>query len=250
MSAALDIAVLVVIGISVFLAAKQGFFRSLISLCGGIVSMVLAGAFGSKVGVLFNDMFVGKMVRAQVVKAFANIMNVQAGSNDTSQVLKNTDVLSLVNEMPDILKNTLKTFNIDPNAVSGLASNVEKNASLSVDAAKESIINYIATPLASAISYALGFLAVFLGCSLIFIIIGKCSGLILKAFPFLGGVNLLGGVAMGLVRGILIVCILSVAVVALSPAFAGQPDSVLSPDNINHTVLFKPLYNVTAFFIK
>ena len=135
MAIILDILVLVIMILSVWSAYRKGLIKTLFSLIGGIVAVILAVQLSVPVANWIDDRFVGPTVRDTVLTA----VNGSALGGSYDQALESIDVVEKLQEMPESLRSFLETLNVD---VDSIVSSAQQSQSDSI-AAKERLITSI-----------------------------------------------------------------------------------------------------------
>ena len=225
MSVIVDLILILIIAISVF----EGYKRGLIGSIAGTLSIIVAvsGAF------LFltpTAKFIDeKYVNSYVSEKTASTINV-----DFEQINQN-ELLEKVESQKDKILDVAEKFGIKRSD----AESVIKKAKEKTD--KTEIMTTMTAPMADKISRLLAFAVLFVGLSIVLKIIIIIVNSILK-LPILKETNRLLGLALGGIKGILIVGIISLIILNLIPRIQSIPGvNIQFGDIINSKIvqLFK-----------
>ena len=227
MNAVFDIMTVVVIGLSILIAVKKGLARSIIEFAGFLVSLFIAGMLSSSVGSWIYSIAVKPIFVGFATKKIGDIINTNA-----TTTINSTDVNKIFDNAPQQLVDLSKQFGVSLDSVKQVATSKVSEGSAAVTKA---IVDTIVTPLATRLSEVIAFILVFIVCLiLVRIIAGLLDGIM--NLPILGLFNKVGGAIFGVVRGVLLVCLLGTILTLLLPFIAPnqKPDDI-----INSTVTYK-----------
>lgn len=169
----LDIAILAIMGISVFFGFRKGFLRTITGLVAIVLSLILATTFHSVV--------------ADYLKSTALYQNVYESAYS---------VLKVQEEQPEGRKD-FGTGKLN------LPKDITKAVQQGVDAATQSVVDSLAETVANAAMNILSMLLLFIGIRLILLLITFLVG-IFRKLPLIGWCDGLLGALIGLLRGFLI----------------------------------------------
>ncbi len=197
----LDLLVVAVIGVSVFFAYKKGFIKTLFSLLGGLIAVVLAISLCTPVANWLNQAFVGPAVRNTVLTA----VNGSSLAQSYDDAINSVDVVGKLQEMPEKLRSFLEKLDVDVEKIVQSAEDVKAN---SVEV-KEKLIDSIAAPVSEMISKAVAMIGLVVVLFVLLFVASRLLDAIFRLLPFAGSFNKIGGVLFGALRGVLIVFLLS-----------------------------------------
>lgn len=227
----LDLLVLAILSLSVYLAYRKGLIRTLFSLVGFILSVVLALNLCSPVANWLDKEFVNPAVKETVLTA----VNGSEYSENYEDALGKIDVVTIFKDMPEELRDFLESLNVD---VDGLVSSAEQSDADSKDA-KASLIDSIASPISDAISKTvaiIGLLIIFFG---LLLLASRLLDAVFQVLPFGKTINSVGGILFGILRGALLVFIFSAVAYGFSAA-----RFLINFDQLNDTLLLKAINEI------
>lgn len=204
----IDLAVLLILILSVLFGFKKGFLKTVTGLAAMVISLILA----------------------MTLYPFAAEMIMKTPIYDT--VFENT---AAVIHVPDEETSRISDFGTGKlNLPRDFTNNLEKN----IDTASQNVSNTIADTVASAAVKIVSMLCVFLLARLLLMIVTAAAGLI-KKLPVIGWSDSLLGALFGLFRGLLILYIL-LAFVTFAATMS--PDGALARA-IKYSEFAKVMYN-------
>ncbi len=235
MIAILDVLTVILILGAIVLAASKGFIQAIINLLGTVVAFGAALFFSDFAVELINNKYVTPFFEKTASEAVGNFMTTQAV--DPAEFSRQFE--ELFTNAPQALQDMLNRFSAD-------ATDVYNAFLASPDsiAARDAAISAIIEPIASAVSLALGFLAVFIGT---YIVIKIAAFVIDSVFrlPVLKQINGFFGVLLGALQGILCVFILTAVVAYLAPTIENYSGETINQETIDESLVFKYFYNAS-----
>ncbi len=232
MSIIIDIIIIAIIAVSAFFAYKKGFIGTLFSLLGTIVAIVLSIMLCTPVSAFINDNFVNPTVKSYIIK----VVDTSSIGQSYEQALTNgADIVKKVKEMPASLKSVLDLAGIKTEDIIAEANKTEANAAQAVD----NLINKIATPISTAISRVVALVGLFIILSIALWVVCKLITAVFNVLPLGKKLNKFGGLAFGIVRGLLIVLVLSTLFTAVSKGVDPKSNNIFSNKTIESTVVLK-----------
>ena len=195
----LDILVVAIIAVSAFFAYRKGFIKSLFSLLGGVIAIVLAITFCTPVASWLDAAVVGPAVRNSVLTA----VNGSPLTQEYDTALETVDVSEKLQQMPESLRTFLESLNIDVDSAIDMA---KENEADSV-AARQQLIEDITAPISATVSKAIALIVLIVVFFLLLFVASRLLNVIFKLLPFGTSFNHVGGTVIGLIRGILFVMI-------------------------------------------
>lgn len=226
-----DIIALTIVAVSVFFAYKKGLIKTLFSLLGGIVAIVLAVVMSTPVGNWINEKYVGPAVRNTVLTA----VNGSSLAQNYDEALEAVDVVGKLQEMPDSLRSFLENLNVDVNGI--IASAEQSNANSM--AAKEQLIDSIATPISEVASKAIALIGLAIIFFILLLVVTRLLDAVFRVLPFGKSINKTGGIVFGLIRGVLLVMVLGAVIYGL--ACAGV---LITVEQLSESIIIKTINQI------
>ncbi|MBQ7095663.1 MAG: CvpA family protein [Clostridia bacterium] len=226
MALILDLLVLVIIGLSIFLAYKKGLIRTLFSLVGFVVAIVLSVNLCKPVAHWLDREFINPAVKNLVLSA----VNGNDAIKDYEQALEKANVVDIFQEMPDSLRDFLENLNVDIDGMIAMAEKSEKNST----EAKEQLIDSVAAPISAAISNTIAMIGLMIILFVLLLIGTKLLDAIFRVLPFAKSVNSVGGIIFGLIRGLLFTVIFCAVVYGLS-----RGNVLVTSETLDNTYIVK-----------
>ena len=230
MSWILDLLVLLIAGLSIFLAYKKGLFRSLFSLVGFVVTIILAVSLCNPVAQWIDDEFVNPAVKEMVL----NTVNGEDYNGDYDEALNSIEVVDIFEQMPDGLRSFLEGFNIDVDEIISSAQESDDTAD-----AKNSLIDRVASPISGSISRVIAMIILLVVLFIVLFILTRLLDKIFHVLPLVKNVNAIGGIVFGVLRGALLVLIFCSIVYGLSGA-----NWLITADQVEDTYLVKEINEI------
>ncbi len=228
----LDIVIVAVLAIFTFLAYKKGLIKTLFGMLGTLVAFLGAFAFKGAVGGWLDVTFVRPSVRNMVLSTLSG-----SPVLDYDKALSSLDVAGKVQKMPEALRSLLETVGISAADITSSLSSLSANTL----EAKNKLIDSIAAPISATISTAIAFVILFV----VLLIVCKVGAKILSALfnllPIGKQFNRLGGAAVGLVEGALIVLVLTAVIWGIS---LGADKGIFSPETLEKTLITKEIIKI------
>lgn len=231
MNIVIDLILIAIVAVSAFLAAKKGFIGTVFSLISVILAVILSIALCNHVSGFINDNFVKPSVKSYII----GVVDSSSIGKSYDDALNSIDVASTVKSMPDGLKKVLQLADIDTDEI---VEKAQKTVSDSKEA-KDKLIDSIANPISSAISRVIALLVLFVVLSIALWFVCKVITAITKAIPFGKSLNTFGGLALGAVKGLIIVFVISIFFTAVSKGVDPKSNNIFSQKTIDSTVVLK-----------
>lgn len=180
MNSIADIALVIPIILSTYVAFKKGFFRTLFSLMSGFLSIILSFVFQPFVNTILKNSFIENSIKTTIKDAMPEIQN----------SIMPADFINTL-EFPQFIKDIL---------IQNLNDNVIKNTGVQI---------YVTDYISEICMQILSFIITFLIISSVLYVIRKLIYLIRK-LPLLRQFDNIAGALLGFLRGILISFIIAV----------------------------------------
>ncbi len=222
----LDLIVVAILIASVWLAMKKGFIKTVFSLVGGLVAVVLAVMFSTPVANWLDTEYVRPAIRKTVLTA----VNGNDLVADYDQAIASIDVAGKLEEMPESLRGFLEKMNVDVDKIASEAAQSQAQTA----AAREQLIDSIAVPVSQAVCKAAALIGLFLIIFLLVFIVSRLLDAVFRVLPFAKSINQTGGMILGLIRGVLLVLIFG----AVAYGFA-MGNLLINAEQLEQTYLLK-----------
>lgn len=230
MSLFLDGLILFCIAFCVIAGVKNGFVRSVMGICKGAVSLIVAYAYTPLIADRIRDSYlIGRIADgiAETLKSLAvNVEDRFAGGSVTY------DLSKIAAELPEAYTSILTRYHIDiPSFTAEIAPVTSADEGM-ITSVAEQIAAPCATALATAISFAGLFLAAFVGLSLVTWILDALFHL-----PLLSAANRFFGFLFGALEAVLLAYVISMAGAAVVDAMGSISPGLFGPNVVANTVL-------------
>ncbi len=222
----LDLIVVAILAVSVWFAMKKGLIKTVFSLVGGVVAVVLAISFSTPVANWLDTEF----VRPAIQKTILTAVNGSDLVADYDEAIATIDVAGKLAAMPEGLRKTLEKMNVDVDQISADAAQSQANSA----AAREELINSIAIPVSKSVCKAVALVGLFVVFFILVFVASRLLDAVFRVLPFAKSVNKSGGFVLGLLRGVLLVLIFSAVVYGLA---AGN--MLVNTQQVEKTILLK-----------
>ena len=232
MNVIIDVILLAIIAVSAFFAYKKGFIGTLFSLIGTVVAIALSLMLCSPVSGFINDNFVNPAVKSYIIKV---VDGSSIGQSYEEALTNGAQIVAKVKDMPASLKGVLDLAGIKTEDIVAEANKTEATAAQAVD----NLIDKIATPISTAISRVVALVGLFIILSIALWVVCKLLTAVFNALPLGKSLNKFGGLAFGVVRGLLILFIVSALFSAISKGVDPNSNNIFSNKTIESTVLLK-----------
>jgi uncharacterized membrane protein required for colicin V production len=224
MSAVLDIIIAVIIGLSVFFGAKNGFVKTAINMGSVIIAVIVVALFAPKLQGVFLESSAADSVRAEINQRLADMVSSSDDNYNPDEVKKSSDFEKL-----------LEIVGIDVEEFEKKWDTWKDNKT---DELRDEMVNFISEPLIKAIAMLLSFIILFFGTiialKLVAILLDK-----IMVLPVLKQANTLMGLLLGIAMAFIKVSVFVYVVNLLLPYFQAKDLSLLSKIDPANTILFK-----------
>ncbi|NLN55730.1 MAG: CvpA family protein [Clostridiales bacterium] len=224
MSAVLDIIIAVIIGLSVFFGAKNGFVKTAISMGSIIVAVIVVALFASKLQGVFLESTAADRVREEINQRLADMVSASDENYNPDEVKESSD-----------FEKFLDIVGIDSREFEEKYNTWKENQT---DKLRDEMVNFVSEPLVKTIALLLSFIILFFGT----IIVLKFAAIILDrivSIPGLKQANTLLGIILGAVLALIKVSIFVFMIKLILPYLQAKDLPLLSRINPDSTILFK-----------
>ncbi len=227
-----DLVLVAILAVCVFLAYRKGLIATLFGLLGTVIALIGAWIFSTPVGAWIDQTFVHTPVRNMVLSTLSGspVMKYE-------EALAGLDVAGKIRAMPEALKNLLASVGISSEEIVAKA----QSATASSVEAKNQLIDSIANPISATISTAIAFVILFvvllLACSVAAKLLSALCGLL----PLGKQLNAVGGAAIGFVKGVIIVLVVTAVLWGIC---AGATEGLFSQETMESTLVTKEIVKI------
>ena len=224
MSAVLDIIIAVIIGLSVFFGAKNGFVKTAISMGSIIVAVIVVALFASKLQGVFLESTAADRVREEINQRLADMVSASDKNYNPDEVKESSD-----------FEKFLDIVGIDSREFEEKYNTWKENQT---DKLRDEMVNFVSEPLVKTIALLLSFIILFFGT----IIVLKFAAIILDrivSIPGLKQANTLLGIILGAVLALVKGSIFVFMIKLILPYLQAKDLPLLSRINPDSTILFK-----------
>ena len=241
-STGLDLSIVIIFIIFISIGFNRGLIHSVISLCGKVVSLIIAFIFSENLGIYIDKTYVHVPLRQWLVNELSPTAdNVKASLTDL-------DLESLFRDMPEFFLNVIDFLGVDIDSISETYSSI---AQQSIEQAKAAVVDAMVSPLSATISRVIAFALIFLICCIAVWILWWLSDFIIN-LPVIRQLDKLGGVVFGVLNSFLIAFVV-VAVLNVGSGYLMKDRSLESRQKITeNTMIYKHFneYNpLNAIFV-
>lgn len=211
-----DIILIAIFAAVIISSAAKGFFKSLVDLIGSLAAVLIARLLSESAAKAVFDGFVYKGAENALAQSLG-----EAGSVDYAQQIENA-----LASLPEGLGGILQIMGIDSQSLTDKLSEVNLNG----DNLVESLMNSVVVPVGTAVVQFVLF--VILAIAMIFIVkvFSKVINKIIKKLPVIKGFNKTMGAVFGILRGLVIVVIISM-LLSVVVGFTGNDALIGSVEN-------------------
>ena len=231
-----DCLIIAVLIIGSVVGAKKGFIKSALKMGAGLISVIVAYIFTSRLADFFNRKYVFSPIREKISSAVNHYLTDANGEALTPD--------SLVNGIPEGLRNVLSLVGYD-------IEEVAKNAFDTGSNALENFINSSSQLVASILSTIFAFIMLFFGTFIVLRILAFFLDAVFKRIPGIAQINSALGFLFGFLCTVINIWIFSGIAISLIEAIrVSNPDFLngFAADNTVVLKLFASLNPISLFF--
>lgn len=226
----IDIILVAVFALTVFLAAKKGFIKTLLDFAAIIMAFVLAFALSTPIAQAAYDGFVEEII--------IDAVSSQIDENDFNAVIAADEVVEVFDELPDVVIDLADAIGVDFDEI---LESIDFDKIEPTDSVKR-LVRKVAEPLAVRIMSGVLFIIL----AVIFIVILKVAVILIgkvAKLPVIGQADKLLGAVFGALKGVILIALIC----TLLKAFFASGDSVIS-EMVNDSVVINLLENFESPF--
>lgn len=223
----LDIAVLVILGLTVFFGYRRGFLQTVVQLVGCVAAFIIALSISTPAANTVFDSFVAESVETRVVESL----------NDVADVPVEEKLDAAIAELPKPVGALLKNNAQLQEAVDELGTSM----SASVDSLAKSLVQTVVRPVVVTVLQLLIFVLAFL----LLLLIAKLLVRVVKPIaklPVIRQIDGTLGAVLGVLKGALFVCVL-VSVLQLI-AVAASDNGPITQNVLDNTLLVRYIADI------
>ncbi len=236
MNLVIDFVLIAIIVISAFFAAKKGLIATVFSLLSTIMAIVLSVMLSGPVSSFIDT----NMVKPAVKNYILGVVDNSSIGKSYEDALNSIDVASTVKTMPSALKQVLELADIDVDAIVSKADSLKSDTK----AAKDELIDSIASPISGTISKVITLLILFVVLSIALWFVSKLLTALVGLLPLGKSLNKIGGLAFGIIRGLIVVFAIAVLFTGVSRGVKPDSDNIFSQKTIESTIVLKTITNI------
>ena len=228
-STGLDLLIVIIFIVSIIIGLNKGLVRTIISLFGKIVALILAFAFSANLGVYIDDNYIRTPMKQWLVNELSPT------AENVSATLQNLDMDSLFAEKPEFFTNLMDFLNID---LTTAQSQYEMYKQNDLEQAKAAITDVMISPLSAMISRVIAFAVIFIICCIAIGVLWWLSDLIIN-LPILRQLDKLGGFFVGVLNAVIITFI-AVSIINMSSHYVLKDKTLAERQKIrDNTILYE-----------
>ncbi|MBE6789511.1 MAG: CvpA family protein [Ruminococcaceae bacterium] len=230
----IDVVLLLIVFLCYKKGAKDGFAKTLVSLLGFAIAIVLAGSLCAPV----SEFVYEKAIQPSVETAVSDVVNANL-NNESSIVPTKQQISDTIDKTLEKLPAFIKDITGIEDKKDELMQTVSEHISANADEITQKICTVYIQPLVlkilSVIVFLLLFILIWLACKII------ANALkIINKLPLLGKVNALLGGLIGVLRGVIFVLIVSWALVVIVKDGANL-FGVISLETVESSIILKTI---------
>ena len=226
MSFILDIIILLIAGLTIFFAAKNGFIKTFLSAASALIALVIVFLFTTPLTNALETTSFGNAVHDNTVSFLDELVEVKSAESGYQ-----------LEEKPDSeLTALLESVGIDRDAISKWIS---ERTGLQKEQLRKELVNYIADRTTSLLLRALSIAVLFFGSFIVLRLVSVLLTSIVEKIPFVRGANHTLGLVLGVLLALVHVFVFCAVVRVLlnTASFAGW--SALAGLDPDKTILFR-----------
>ena len=231
MNIIIDLILVAILVVSAVFAAKKGLIGTIFSLASTVVAIALSLMLCAPVSGFIDNTFVNKPVKQYILSA---VDSTSIGKS-YDQAIENIDVAGKIEAMPQSLKSVLELANVDVDEMVAKAKAVQNDTA----SAKDELINKIAAPISATISKVIALVVLFAVLSIGLWVVAKLITAVFNALPLGKSLNKFGGLAFGILRGLIIVFVIATLFSAITKMVDPKSNNIFSQKTVDSTVVLK-----------
>ena len=223
-----DIIIAVIFGAIVIDSVRKGFFKSLFELAGTLISLAISRLLSESFATVAFNSFIRKGAEAYLEKALGSV-----GTKDYALQAQET-----INSIPEALNGIMNLMGIDKELILEKIQSADLGGSNLIESLMINVVEPIGTAIVQFILFII--LAVAVG-FLLKVVVRLLDGII-KKLPAVKQLNTTLGAVFGILRGIIVVAIISMLIGILA-SFIGNEKFI---DIVNNSVIVDTFQNAIS----
>ncbi len=198
MSYILDLCFAAVLVLSVVLAAKKGFFATLLDLAAYVLSVIGAKLFSAQFAPTVYEALLQPALRSRIVQGFGSAADSDIGAQ----------VAAALKAIPDSLSGVMQMLGISKESLLQKVESLDLTGKHAIDRLMRAAVDPIATAVVRTALFILIAILLSVALKLVFRLLNR----VIKEVPAIKQINTGLGVVLGLLRGAVVVFLLALAV--------------------------------------
>ena len=208
MSYILDFLFVAILGLSVFIAAKKGFFATLLDLAAYVLSTIAAKLLSTQLAPGFYASFLQPSLRERIVAAF--------GTAATQDVGK--QVHSALQAIPDSIAGVMQLMGLSRESLIEKVQSLDLSGKHAIDRLMRAAVD----PIGTAVVRTALFVIIAFVLMIVLKLLLRLLNHVIKELPALKQINTGLGIVLGLLRGAVLVFLLALALGLISGLIANE----------------------------
>lgn len=244
----LDLGVLVILALTIYNSVRKGFARSVIELAGYFASLFVSYALSAPLGKWIYTTFLVPFVNKTVTTNIAKSISKSAGAT-ANVAISQAQLDKYLSSVPESMRSFLSHYGISTDALSSAAQGAVTQSSQTV---AQTIVEKIVLPITYEVGAAIAFAIIFFLCMVVVRFLARAVGRVFR-LPVLRTFDRLGGAAIGLLKGLVLVYLAATVIAILVPLLAFSQKPAIYQSDIDSSTIFRIFYDnnpVTQVLLK
>jgi uncharacterized membrane protein required for colicin V production len=208
MSYILDLCFVAVLALSVVLAAKKGFFATLLDLAAYVLSLIGAKLFSAQFAPAVYEALVQPPLRARIAQGFGSAADADLGAQ----------ISAALKAIPDSISGVMQLLGVSRESLLEKVESLDLTGKHAVDRLMRAAVD----PIATAVVRTALFVLIAIVLSVLLKIVFRLLNRVIKEVPAIKQINTGLGVVLGLLRGAVVVFLLALGIGLLSGLLANE----------------------------
>ena len=208
MSYLLDLCFVLVLALSVVIAAKRGFFATLLDLAAYVLSMIGAKLFSAQLAPVVYQSVVQPPLRAKIVEGFGSAAGADIGAQ----------VQAALQAIPDSIAGVMKLLGLSRESLVEKVSTMNLTGKHAIDKLMQSAVD----PIATAVVRTALFVIIAFVLTAVLKVVFHLLNRVIKELPAIKQINTGLGVVLGVLRGVVLVFLLALGLGLVSGLVAND----------------------------
>ena len=198
MSYLLDLCFAAVLVLSVVLAAKKGFFATLLDLAAYVLSVIGAKLFSAQFAPAVYEALVQPHLRARIAQGFGSAADADLGAQ----------VTAAIRAIPDAISGVMQILGVSKESLLQKVEALDLSGKHAIDRLMRAVVD----PVGSAVVRTVLFVLIAIVLSVVLKLVFRLLNRFIKEVPAIKQINTGLGVVLGVLRGAVLVFLLALAV--------------------------------------